>query len=293
MLQQCYLHHYALLLVVLSSTSLALSSPSAPRRVLVTGAGGRTGRLVLQQLLASEAFDPVGLVRTKQPSSENKDDCTAAQTIVADIRDAGAMREACGGMDAMIICTSATPSPLEGQTTADGRPVFGYPNGQPEEVDWLGQKNQIDAAKQAGVSHIVVCSSMGGTNPDNPLNQFGRNEDGTGGNILLWKRKAEQYLIDSGVTYTILHPGGLTDDAGGERELVLGVDDEQHTTDNRSIPRADVARLLVAALEHESYRNRSFDARSRPVGEGDVTTDFDQLLKDMTTNCDYTKGRTM
>lgn len=28
------------------------------------------------------------------------------------------------------------------------------------------------------------------------------------GNILMWKRKAEQYLIASGLTYTIIHPGG-------------------------------------------------------------------------------------
>ena len=34
------------------------------------------------------------------------------------------------------------------------------------------------------------------------------------GNILLWKRKAEEYLIASGIPYTIIHPGGLIDKAG-------------------------------------------------------------------------------
>ena len=44
--------------------------------------------------------------------------------------------------------------------------------------------------------------------------------------LLQWKRRAEQYLVESGVPYTIVHPGGLLDDKGGERELMLGVDDK-------------------------------------------------------------------
>ena len=38
--------------------------------------------------------------------------------------------------------------------------------------------------------------------------------DDKSGNILLWKRKAEEYLIASGIPYTIIHPGGLIDKAG-------------------------------------------------------------------------------
>ena len=38
----------------------------------------------------------------------------------------------------------------------------------------------------------VLCSSMGGTQPENFLNSIGRKPDGSGGQILLWKRKAEK-----------------------------------------------------------------------------------------------------
>ena len=89
-----------------------------------------------------------------------------------------------------------------------------------QQVDWLGQKAQIDAAKAAVVKQFVVVGSMGGTQPENFLNTLGN------GNILLWKRRAEQYLVESGVPYTIIHPGGLLDAKGGERELMLGVDDK-------------------------------------------------------------------
>ncbi len=70
------------------------------------------------------------------------------------------------------------------------------------QVDWLGQKAQIDAAKAAGIKRVVLVSSMGGTEVDSNLNRLGN------GNILQWKRKAEQYLIASGLEYTIIHPGG-------------------------------------------------------------------------------------
>lgn len=50
-------------------------------------------------------------------------------------------------------------------------------------MDWLGQKIQIDAARVAGVKHVVLLGSMAGSQPEHFLNQMGN------GNILLWKRK--------------------------------------------------------------------------------------------------------
>lgn len=52
----------------------------------------------------------------------------------------------------------------------------------------MGAKALIDAAKTAGVKHFVYVGSMGGTQPDNFLNTIGKQDDGTGGDILLWKR---------------------------------------------------------------------------------------------------------
>lgn len=59
----------------------------------------------------------------------------------------------------------------------------------------------------------------------------------------LWPRKAEEYLIASGLTYTIVHPGGLLDAPGGKRQLVLGLNDELTKREMRSIPRSDVAQV--------------------------------------------------
>ena len=285
----------ALIMTSMMNVSSALASAS-PQKIVVTGAGGKTGRLVMKQLLdKSDMFDPIGVVRTQESfdTMVKEYGIPSEKLIIADICNEQDMKSVCDGKDGLIICTSATPAPT-GEMTPEGRPKFGFPFGQPEQVDWLGQKYQIDSAKAGGMKHVVICSSMGGTNPENPLNKLGRSEDGkTGGNILLWKRKAEMYLIESGLTYTIVHPGGLLDEDGGKRELVVGVNDEQLGTDNRSIPRADVASVLVASLQYDSYKNRSFDVRSKPVGEGTITTDYDQLLLDMKANCDYKLGVTM
>lgn len=51
------------------------------------------------------------------------------------------------------------------------------------------------------MKQIVLVGSMGGTDVNHPLNSIGN------GKILIWKRKAEQYLADSGVPYTIIRYG--------------------------------------------------------------------------------------
>lgn len=276
------------LLAPLAATSAL--APLYPQRVLVTGAAGQTGSRVLALLeTMPDQFQAVGLVRSEESRAKLP---ATSEVVVASIEDEAALESCFQGVDGLIICTSATPAPT-GEASAEGRPVFGFPNGQPERVDWLGQKHQVDAAKANGVRHVVVCGSMGGTNPGNMLNGIGKKEgDPKSGNILLWKRKAEQYLIQSGLDYTIVHPGGLVNEEGGRRELVVGVDDSQEGTDNRNIPRGDVAAVLVASLEHPAaFRNRAFDVRSKAEGEGTPTADFAALLGRLEgANCDYTLG---
>ncbi|KAL8504694.1 hypothetical protein ACS0TY_016032 [Phlomoides rotata] len=207
--------------------------------VLVTGAGGRTGQIVYKKLKErSEQYTARGLVRT--PESKEKigeeDD-----VYIADIRDAESIVSAIQGVDALIILTSAVPKMKpEFDPSQGGRPEFYFEDGAfPEQVDWIGQKNQIDAAKASGVKQIVLVGSMGGTNPNHPLNSIGN------GNILVWKRKAEQYLADSGIPYTIIRAGGLQDKEGGVRELLVGKNDELLETETRTIARPDVAETCI------------------------------------------------
>lgn len=186
-----------------------------------------------------------------------------------------ALASAFQGADKVILCTSAVPKikPLSilkvlllKLIRRQGRPEFKFSPGQdPYNVDWLGAKNQIDAAKAAGVKHFVFLSSMGGTQPENFLNTIGKIEgDDKSGNILLWKRMAEEYLIKSGMTYTIIHPGGLTDKPGGEKEIIFDVDDNLLQKTSRQIPRQDVAEVCLQSILQPGAANRSFDIIASP-----------------------------
>ncbi|HEY9658318.1 MAG TPA: SDR family oxidoreductase, partial [Allocoleopsis sp.] len=182
------------------------------------------------------------------------------------------------GCQALIILSSAVPHMIPPSQPGE-RPTFEFePGGMPEAIDYEGQRNQIDAAIAAGVEQIVLVGSMGGTQLNHPLNQLGQ------GNILVWKRRAEEYLINSGVDYTIIRAGGLLDQPGGVRELLVSKDDVFLTQAPNgippSIPRADVAEVAVQALREPGARNKAFDLISKPAEDTSalVTQDFAALF---------------
>ncbi|KAG6551521.1 hypothetical protein Mapa_006944 [Marchantia paleacea] len=260
-----------------SGSKTVLAMAAELKTVLVTGAGGRTGQIAYKKLdKKSDQFIARGLVR----SEESKAKVGGGDSIfVGDVTKPETLKEAFSGIDALIILTSAVPKMKPGfDPSKGGRPEFYYEEGGfPEQVDWLGQKAQIDAAKEAGVKQIVLVGSMGGTNENHPLNYLGN------GKILIWKRKAEKYLSEAGVPYTIIRAGGLQDKDGGIRELLLGSDDALLSTDTKAVARADVAEVAIQALINEEAKNKALDLASKPEGEGTPTTDFKAFFSQCTT----------
>ncbi|OLP17306.1 oxidoreductase [Leptolyngbya sp. 'hensonii'] len=247
------------------------------KRVLVTGATGRTGWLTLQKLRQHpEEFVAIGFARSEAKVKELFG--STEGFFLGDIQDKAALGKALVGCQALVILTSATPR-MKAPPQPGERPTFEFePGGMPEAVDYEGQRNQIDAAIAAGVDHIVLVGSMGGTQPNHPLNQMGQ------GNILIWKRRSEAYLIDSGTDYTIIRAGGLLDQPGGQRELLVGKEDVFLTQAPNgippSVPRADVAEVVAQALSEPGARNKAFDLISKPVEDpsATVTQDFAALF---------------
>ncbi len=254
---------------------------ATPLHVLVTGATGRTGALVVQKLQQRpEQFVAKGFARSKAKVKELFG--TTAGFYLGDIGDPDRLRAALEGCAALVILTSAVPQ-MKAPPEPGQRPEFTYAEGEtPELVDYQGQINQIEAARAAGIKHIVLVGSMGGTNEQHPLNLMAT------GNILIWKRKAEAYLIDSGIDYTIIRAGGLQDQPGGQRELIVGKDDALLASPPdgvpTSIPRADVAEVVVQALVTPAARNKAFDVISKPAGTPGavVTADFAALFEQTT-----------
>jgi len=273
--------------------SASTTPKPAPKKVLVTGAGGRTGMIVVRKLLElgvgeGKQFESVRAM-VRSPESAEKlatslKDLQGIDIVTGDVTDTGTLEDAFKGMNAVVVCTSAQPriSKLSlAKTIAlkvvtlnqmTSKPQFWFDEGQgPEQVDWLGQRAQFEAAEAAGVRHIVVVSSMCGTKPEHFLNT---NLD----NIVLWKRKAECALTKSGIPYTIIHPGGLLPHEGfssgkaegKKRQLYVGVDDDLlEEKDKNMVTREDLAEVCVRCIvEPDVAAGRSFDLGSGPEDEG-------------------------
>ncbi|KAL7465433.1 hypothetical protein ACHAXS_005757 [Conticribra weissflogii] len=279
-------------------SSLFMKIPAqVSKKVIVTGAAGRTGSLVFSLLSSDPQFDVVGLVRSEASAKKlmAKTKCSLEEVVISDVTQMqfenvgddiqqNPWPRALDGTEAMAICTSAVPqisklsvikamlkiplNILAKKKAINFRDlVFKYKPGQyPEMVDYVGQKKQIDFAKKLGVKHVVLVSSMGVLDPNNFLNQIGKDKRGKGhGDILVWKRKAEKYLCLSGLQYTIIHPGGLVDTESGKMELELDVDDALMRNEKKFISRGDVANLCIAALTVSGGKSVSFDCIGREV----------------------------
>ncbi|MCW2579464.1 MAG: dependent epimerase/dehydratase [Blastococcus sp.] len=175
---------------------------------------------------------------------------TRGDTVVGIIRDPGhgADLAADGVTAAVLDLESATVDEVAGVLTAADAVVFAAGAGpgsgaaRKDTVDRGAAVLLADAAEQAGVRRYVLVSSMGvesvadGARPEGMDDVFAA--------YLRAKLAAEDdVLARPGLSTTVLRPGGLTDDPGTGR-VTLG----RHV-DRGSIPRDDVAAVLVALLD--------------------------------------------
>jgi nucleoside-diphosphate-sugar epimerase len=136
-----------------------------------------------------------------------------------------------------------------------------------ERADYLGNKNLIDAAVKAGVQKFILVSSIGSGNsavalPPQALATLGA--------VLVEKEKAEKYLVASGLTYTIIRPGGLKSEPATGNSVL--------TEDPRiagTIHRPDVAQLVCRCLNSERANNKILSAVDRQMIYGQ--TQFDEF----------------
>lgn len=132
-----------------------------------------------------------------------------------------------------------------------------------ERADYLGNKNLIDAAVKAGVKKFILVSSIGAGNSVAALSPQTLEALGT---VLKEKEKAEKHLIDSGLIYTIVRPGGLkSEPATGQ-----GILTEDYKISG-IIHRADVAQLVCQCLFSERANNKILSAIDRQMLFGNAT----------------------
>ena len=185
--------------------------------VLVAGATGGTGRLIVRHL-ADQGYPVRALVRDMEQGKEMLGG--GIEYVEGDVREPDSLEAAMQGVNSVITAI--------GSSRKD-------PSNGPEFVDYGGVRNLVQAAASNNVDQFVLISSGGVTHEDHVLNEMFDN-------ILIWKFKGEEALRDSGVDYTIVRPGGLLDSPGGESAVVFMQGDQVSST----ISRDDVALVCVA-----------------------------------------------
>ncbi len=210
------------------------SASTTRSKILVLGATGGTGRLIVSEALA-RGHEVTALVR----SPEKAGDLKGARLIVGDIRDENALRDALRGQDAVVSALGTPASPFR-------------------EVKLLSTATRalVTAMKAEQVARLVCITGMGAGD-----------SAGHGGflfdrlifplllkNVYADKDRQEAVVRDSGLDWVLVRPSVLNDKPGrGAIRAITDLSDFH----GGSISRQDVATFVLDQLQGNNWLHRS------------------------------------
>jgi len=242
-------------------------------KILVAGATGGVGQLVVAKLLAKD-LTVRALTRTRSKATTMFDN--RVEIVEGDIRKPNTLLDATRDINYIICCTGTTAFP---SLRWDFANLF-QPSNSPEAVDGDGVKNLIAASPQ-DLKRFVFISSAGVLRKDelpyNILNAFG---------VLDAKLIGEKAIAASGLPYTIIRPARLIDGpytsydlntllrakTDGTKAVKLAPGDNL----NGETSRIDVANACVEALFHDNTINKDFAIANE--GERPPVVNWSQLF---------------
>jgi len=235
------------------------------RTVLLAGATGRTGILAYAELKKLPEVSVRALVRnvTKAKAKLGCNSCNESEGIyVGDITKPETLTAFTQGADVLVSTIGADELECK-----HGMFDCSYRNGSyPKDINWMGSRALTSAFAKAGGRQVVHMSTMSTTKPDNFLDKLGK------GWVSFYSLNYEAYLMGAGLNFTIVKPCGLGDGKGGKREFLVGHEDDMNLLVNHMIDRADVARILAAAVEApELAANLRFDLCTKALSEPTVS----------------------
>ncbi|MBN8193259.1 SDR family oxidoreductase [Bacillus sp. NTK074B] len=203
--------------------------------VAVVGANGQIGKQVVG-FLKEDGHTPRAIVRKEeQVQSFKKEGVEAALVDLEGTVDQ--ITNGLKGSDAVVFTAGS------GGSTGSDKTLL---------IDLDGAVKTMEAAKQAGIERFVIVSALQAHHRENWNDSLKP--------YYVAKHFADRALEDSGLTYTIIRPGGLLNEAG------TGQVSAAENLERGSIPREDVARTIVASLTEESTFNKGFDLTSGSTG---------------------------
>ena len=203
-------------------------------KVLVAGAQGKTARRLVRTLVEN-GHEVRGLVRREEQLPDVEAD--GAEPVLVDLEKDGVdgrVGEAVAGCDAVVFAAGAGP---------------GSGNARKEAMDFGGAAKLVEAAEANGVGRYVMLSSVGASDPEAGPEAMRP--------YLRAKAKADERLRGSGLDWTIVRPGRLTEEGGSG-----GVEAAESLGRRGEIPREDVAAAFALALESPNTVGKTFELLS-------------------------------
>lgn len=223
-------------------------------RVLVIGATQGTGLHIVRRLLR----DGYAVrVLARDPARAKVVLSSEVEIVRGDVTQANTLAAAMPGVDHVVLTAGVTHRP------AGERLV--------RATVYDGTMHTLEAARNAGLPGQFLYMSALGTTRGSWLG-FLLNR--IKGNALKWRRLAAEEIRGSGLSYTIIRAGILTNAPAGQRAIEIS-QNEYPMAPRYWVSRADVAEVFVQALRHPRTRNTSFDVVSTP---GQPSRDWSALF---------------
>jgi uncharacterized protein YbjT (DUF2867 family) len=193
--------------------------------ITVVGAHGSIAQLLHPKLI-EDGHNVRGIIRKEEQAKTLKE--MGVEPVVADIETETDISDAVGNVDAVVFAAGAGPgSGKERKYT----------------VDRDGAIKLMRACQANGIDRYIMISAMGLDEPrGNEVFQVYQKA----------KAEADEALKNSGLNYTIIKPGRLTDEEG-EGTVTVG------DLEGGEIPREDVASVIAASIENDSTFRKTFD----------------------------------
>jgi len=196
--------------------------------ITIVGAHGSIAQLLHPKLIEN-GHSVRGIIRKKEQAETLEK--MGVEPVVSDIEAETDISDSVGDVDAVVFAAGAGPgSGKERKYT----------------VDRDGAIKLMRACQKNGIQRYIMISVMGLDKPrGNDVFQVYQKA----------KAEADEALINSGLNYTIIKPGRLTDDKGTGWVKIGNLEGGE-------IPREDVASVIAESLENDSAFRKAFDLLS-------------------------------
>lgn len=198
-------------------------------KITIVGAHGNIAML-LHPMLIEAGHSVRGIIRKEEQAEDLRE--LGVEPVVADVEKEDDISEAVGSVDAVLFAAGAGP---------------GSGAERKWSIDRDGAIKLMEACHKNGIERYVIISAMGLDEPrGSDVFQVYQKA----------KAEADEALRHSGLDYTIVKPGRLTDESG------TGTVSIGKNLDRGEIPREDVAAVLANVFDMSGTIGKEFDLLS-------------------------------